>query len=177
MRWWRNLRARMKGRVRPAYWRLVEPYFDRVSVYDGPEVFLRDLAPVPAPARNLLAAHWAQSEIHNGGLAQFFFNRTGVLAPEAIVGFESIGMIEAANILREALRVFPEPYPRRWEERRQLFDLPDDPDARVVFMQFADLTSGAFEQLNERFWRLMRDESKGFLVCADRYASGASRGA
>ena len=56
------------------YWRIVAPIWDDVSIYDGPEVFLRGFAAAPRRARNLMVAHWCVSEVRNGGLGQFFSN-------------------------------------------------------------------------------------------------------
>jgi hypothetical protein len=64
------------------YWTMIEPHWKRVTIYEGGDPFLREYARTPETARNLLSAHWCQSEVCNGGLHQFFFNPTGVLAPE-----------------------------------------------------------------------------------------------
>ncbi|WP_164468170.1 DMP19 family protein [Caulobacter vibrioides] len=49
-------------------------------------MFLAGFSAVPTPSKHLLATHWLQSEVHNGGFSQFFSNSTGVLAPEAVAG-------------------------------------------------------------------------------------------
>jgi hypothetical protein len=61
------------------YWTMIEPHWKRVTIYEGATPFLRDYAHTPEAARNLLSAHWCQSEVCNGGLHQFFINPTGVL--------------------------------------------------------------------------------------------------
>jgi hypothetical protein len=71
------------GKAGEAYWALVEPYWDGVDIYEGPGRFLDDFKAVPARSAHLLAAHWCQSEVINGGFDQFFYNSTGVLAPDS----------------------------------------------------------------------------------------------
>ena len=79
-------KKRTTGASKPpdSYWRLLEPIWDSVSIYDGPKTFLRQYRRLPRAVGHLFAAHWCQSEICNGGFHQFFGNSTGVLAPEAM---------------------------------------------------------------------------------------------
>jgi hypothetical protein len=81
-----------KGKGMTSYWEVLGPVGGSVSIYDGPELFLREFAALSAKEATLLAAHWYQSEICNGGFNQFFGNSAGVLAPEAVAAFISIGM-------------------------------------------------------------------------------------
>jgi Domain of unknown function (DUF4375) len=108
-----------------AYWQVVSPYWERVDIYSGGDAFLRTFANVPEPAGHLLALHWCQSEVCNGGFHQFFTNSTGVLAPEAAQGFRAINMSAIAEILERAMAVFGTPYPRAQEMRHQF--LPSVP--------------------------------------------------
>lgn len=94
------------------YWALIEKVFDDVSIYDGPREFQRQFLPLPQKVRHLLAAHWCQSEVCNGGFDQFFLNSTGVLAPEAAEGFRAMGLERAAVLLERAMAKFGERYPR-----------------------------------------------------------------
>jgi hypothetical protein len=50
----------------------------------------------------LYAAHWCISNVDNGGLLQFFWNSTGILAPEAREGFTIAGLKDLARVLEEA---------------------------------------------------------------------------
>src|SRR5580704_9011076 len=94
------------------YWSMVEPVWDDIEIYQGPEEFVRTFAKVPRPAGLLFAAHFCESEVCNGGFDQFFSNSTGVLAPEAIEGFKAIGQNLVAVIIQEACCLFGEPFPR-----------------------------------------------------------------
>jgi hypothetical protein len=94
------------------YWAAIEPVWERVSIYDGAETFTRQFASVTEAQGLLLAAHWCQSEVCNGGLHQFFSNPTGVLAPEAVRGFGLLELGSAAEIVASAMRMLGQLYPR-----------------------------------------------------------------
>lgn len=148
------------------YWSLVEFIWDSVSIYDGPEAFLAQFNTAPLGARTLFAAHWCQSEIRNGGLHQFFGNSTGVLAPEAVAAFRSIGMPKVAAIVAEAMLWFGPNYPRNREVRDgQLGDYEnDDPE-----------DWNPFDQLDDQFFALIESENGGFVRAADEFALGHHR--
>jgi hypothetical protein len=143
------------------YWSLVDPIWEAVSIYDGPDVFLRQFQRSDGAARTLLAAHWCQSEIRNGGFHQFFSNSTGVLAPEAASAFYDIGMPLAGKTIEEAMAWFGDSYPRDRAARQaqlQLFTKqnPDNWDP--------------FRKLDDAVFDLFDEENGGFDVAADRYA-------
>ena len=143
------------------YWKLVEPVWDSISIYDGPERFLREYARAPEKSKVLFAAHWAQSEVLNGGLGQFFDIPTGVLAPEAVDAFRAIGMPECSSILAAAMRFFGETYPRETELRQDVFEefYERYGEEAIPLREQEDAMAGAIEEENGGFW-----------VAADRYA-------
>jgi hypothetical protein len=148
-----------RGAIEPqpgdAYWAKVEPIWKAISIYEGGDTFLEQFQRVQGKLGDLLAAHWCQSEVRNGGFAQFFGNSTGVLAPEAAAGFRAIGMPRCAAVIAEAMSFFGRPYPREREERE------------------AALTGEArpFAALDDQFYDLLSEEAGGFAVAADKYAS------
>ena len=142
-----------------AYWGLVEPIWKAISIYDGPAKFISQFRAVPLPAGLLYAAHWCQSEVRNGGFHQFFYNSTGVLAPEALTAFESIGLHEWATILTEAMRLFGTPYPRERVDRIQkLAAVPREREKR------------AFQDLDLKFYDWLHAEKHRFEHAADKFA-------
>jgi len=66
--------------------------------------------------RLLYAAHFCLSEVHNGGFLQLFWNSTGVLVPEAIEGYQALGMPKLAATFASAAGVLGSAYPRDREE-------------------------------------------------------------
>jgi len=139
------------------WWALAKAFWT-VSIYDGPEVFQAGLSQHPLEVQNLLAVHWCMSEVCNGGLDQFFFNSTGVLAPEAVRGFQAIGMDELSECLAQAMGLLGTTYPRDSTERDEAME------------KLYDHQNGAVElwdQLDNRFFEKVDD----CAVAADAYAA------
>lgn len=143
------------------YLQLVKPHWERVSTCAGADSFLREFSLTPEAPRNLLAAAWCQSEVCNGGFNQFFWNNTGVLAPEAAHGFEAIGMPALAALVRRAAAFFGPRYIRDRDRRIELLKLYEEANPA---------TPDPFDSINEEFYRLLREESGGWELATDRYA-------
>jgi len=144
------------------YWSVVEPIWDEIEIYLGPEEFGRTFASVSRPAGLLFAAHFCQSEVCNGGFNQFFSNSTGVLAPEAIEGFKAIGQDFVAEVIQEACSLLGEPFPReRWLRQTKL----------------GAVDSEVLDSLNQRFYGIIRSENGGFDAAADNYAARVGKSA
>lgn len=154
----------MAGAQEPGsyYWLLVEAVWLPLNLSwdDGPEGFLRQFRMVQPRVGHLYAAHWCQSEVRNGGFYQFFWNTTGLLAPEALDGFRAVGITEWSAILAEAMEFFGHPYPRERAARQKL--LPGHNGKH----------SGRypFDALNERFYAWLRAEPDPWHCAADQYA-------
>mgnify|MGYP000630877738 CR=1 FL=1 len=143
------------------YWSLVNPVWDAISIYDGEETFLKQYAAAPLASRTLFSAHWCQSEIRNGGLHQFFGNSTGVLAPEAVSAFQSIGMPQTAAVVSEAISWFGPVYPRDREVRDEQLGEYENKHPEGW---------NPFEKLDDHFFELIENENGGFVASADAYA-------
>lgn len=146
------------------YWSLVEPYWEAVSIYDGWEVYLASLALIPAASQHLFATHWVGSEVDNGGFWQLFVNSSGVVLPEAVTGFEAIGMPMAAGVAAAAMARLGEPYPRDRTRRNEILEELGD-----------DLAYGSsvINDWNQEFWVHLGEENGGFKAAADRYAEAS----
>jgi hypothetical protein len=147
-------------------WSLIEPYWERISIYDGADTFRREFDRTPGVVANLFAGHWCVTEVRNGGFHQLFWNSTGVLAPEAAAAFEQIQLPDLASTVREAIAFFPEPYPRDREVRQLTLEAyeQEHPDQWNPFVA-----------LDEEFYRLIPSDSGGWEKAADRYARSSAR--
>jgi len=136
-----------------SYWKYVEPIWDAVSIYDGEKIFLEQFSKLTEKEKTLFSSHWAQSEIMNGGLGQFFSNSTGILAPESVSGFLALGMPKSAKALKEAMLFFGNPYPRNRSIREgkleEFFDTHGE-DA-VPLEEQEDVIAEAIEEENGGF--------------------------
>jgi hypothetical protein len=168
-----------------SYWDLIEPYWHVFDIYNGPQDFETSIRSAPRPVVLLYAAYFCQSEVHNGGFLQFFWNNTGILAPEAIEGYGVIEMPTLASLLKEAALKLGLPYPRdrdeRWDamlnasghnshELKRMFKKQEN-----LYMAFAKATESLhFDYLEKQFWRAAKAENGGFDHAANRYAQNPS---
>jgi hypothetical protein len=143
------------------YWNVIEPVWNKISIYDGGEVFVSQFSALKPAVGDLYAVHWCQSEVRNGGFYQFFTNSTGVLAPEALVGFKNIGLDDCADALQEAMKYFGQPYPREQEDRYE--KLPPRAGNRAEWDPFYDI--------DERFYKALKTKKDRFERAADLYAA------
>lgn len=137
------------------YWTLVDPVWDLIDIYQSPAVFLETYDSAPSPSRLLFASHFCQSEVCNGGFNQFFYNSTGVLAPEALEGFRAIGQNEIADTLQEAMTAFGPSYVRERESRQEALE---------------SVSEEFLNRLDRRFYELIGTEAGGFEAAANRFA-------
>ena len=147
-----------------SYWRFVESIWDTVSIYDGGAPFLDQISKVTEKQKVLFCAHWAQSEICNGGLYQFFYNSTGVLAPEAVLAFQALGLPACATAIEQAMRYFGEQYPRDRDIRIDRLEEYQNEDGD-------DEDGDPFMEEDDMFWDGLGDEDDGFESAADNYAN------
>jgi hypothetical protein len=163
-----------------SYWDLVEPVFSEIDI-DSPSAFFESTTGLPRPVLHLYAAHFSLSEIRNGGLLQFFWNRTGVMAPEAADGFNAIGLPRLASVLTTATATLGSPYPRqrdeRWdallvssgrseEELKRIFE-----ESPNLYLAFANAVKPlSFDPMQKQIWELADTENGGFEDAATKYA-------
>src|ERR1700722_16068115 len=144
------------------YWNAIDPIWDDINI-DSAELFRLTFELVPRELGLLYAAHFCQSEVFNGGFTQFFWNSTGVLAPEAIEGFAAIGQLQVAAVVRRAMSMLGAPYPRdradRWaalDELAPAADRQPDSTGRIGYRRI-----DRFGPLEEEFYSLLRTEADG----------------
>jgi Domain of unknown function (DUF4375) len=138
------------------------PHYDQlIQFYDGREHWLDSIKDVPQGAIHLFCVHWLHLEVYNGGFWQYFFNSTGVTAPEARDSFSAIGMPEVASVVSQAIDRLGLPYPFDRDVRQLRVG---SPDARMDFDElettFYDLADTA------KFFRKLPK----FVPFADNYA-------
>jgi Domain of unknown function (DUF4375) len=144
------------------YWKYVEPIWDSVSIYDGSTNFIEQFSALTEKEKVLFASHWAQSEIMNGGLGQFFSNSTGVLAPEAVEAFIALDMPKCAKVIGEAMHFFGEVYPREANSRETVFE---------EFYEKFGKTAIPFEKCENTIAVDIEEENGGFWASANLFAN------
>jgi hypothetical protein len=144
-----------------AYWRIVHQVWNKISIYDGEEVFASQFNRANTKQRYLFAAYWCQSEVRNGGFHQFFWNSAGILAPESIVAFRAIKMPNAAHLIEKAMMFFGPIYPRDRNKRIEMLN---------TYTKQNPKDQEPFDEFDDEFLRLLDEESGGFNLATDRYA-------
>ena len=132
----------------------LEDRWQRIG-YDG-------LLPVE---RDFILTWWLEAEASNGSLHQYFANSTGDSAIDALAALERIGAPRAAEVLREAMKLFGDgPYPIDRAKRNTVLD--------AITEQNED-DNDTFDRLTDRLF----DESEDVRSLAldrvgDAYISG-----
>ncbi len=148
---------------------------------DDPASYFASITKVARPQLLMFAAHFCLSEVNNGGLLQFFWNSTGVLAPEAIEGFEAIGMPELASKVSAAASLLGAPFPRdrdeRWDALLAASGRTEDQLESIfkrnsnLYLCFEETTRDLnFESLSNQALELSRSENGDFGNAATKYA-------
>ncbi|KQZ03219.1 hypothetical protein ASD21_20670 [Caulobacter sp. Root1455] len=150
------------------YVALIEPYQDKLNIYGGAEAFESDLAVMPEKVRVLLLADLTMGEVCNGGFWQYFSNSSGIVAPEAVAAFDTLGLPNMANMVRATMGFFGADYPREREQRQAALKAHDEAHRTKENAGLEYLSP--FEAADEAFYMLMAAEGGGFDVAADRYA-------
>lgn len=150
------------------YWQIIEPIWNDEEIYsDDPQTFLRRFSELTEPQKILFPVHWFYSEVGTDGFHGFFNVYTGMFAPEAISGFQTIGLKDIAEVIKEAMSFFGNPYPRDVEKREKLLDL---------FEEENDDSWNPFIKLEEKYYELLKldgvslSENDRFGVAVGNYA-------
>jgi hypothetical protein len=164
-----------------SYWDVLEPYFEAINIYKDPETLASSIANIPRPIVLLYAAHMCQSEVHNGGFLQLFWNSTGIIAPFGIEAYKTIGMPTLASLVEQAAQPLGSPYPLdrddRWDALLAASDLSEAELEMIFksesnfFIAFRKATKNLpFDNLDPQFWNAAKIENGGFQSAATRYA-------
>jgi len=100
-------------------WAAADPLRCWVDIYSGPEYLDEQYKTLSEAQRGLHAVSWFKSECDNGGIDQFFYNSTGVVAPEVLKGLKMFGAKEHSEVLETIMKAFPGGSPERDRKKRQ----------------------------------------------------------
>lgn len=146
------------------YPRVYEPYAEQFNFYEGRVNWEDSIKDIPQPAIYLFSVHWLHLEVFNGGFWQYFYNSTSISYPEAMEGFDAIGMPEVTKIIETAAELVGNPFPFENEMRKEIVGPPNQR------MDFSDLDSEFYALADTN--KFFRREPK-FVPCAEEYARNA----
>lgn len=107
------------------------------------------------------------------GFHQYFTNSTGHHAPEAIIGFCELGLNDVADIVRQAVAVFGEDFPRKRAEREEFLASFDGDDVSE-WNPFHKVDDAFSEAIKIPGAPELYDDDR-FTMAAKKYASEACR--
>ena len=138
--------------------RIIEPLWWGVSIYDGEEQYVSDLKKFTLAQKYIFAIEWYIAEVNNGGHDQFYFNSTGIVWEDAMKGFEVIGLKENYEIIKEsAQRLGGFPSKDREKRQQQLEEYEanfDDLDERLYNSEC---------EIEKALLRYIKDNSDSFF--------------
>jgi hypothetical protein len=70
--------------------------------------------------RDILLLHFFLAESFNGSTHQYFYNSSGTMAPQLADLLDRIGLPDHAAGIRHGMSMFPGPYPRDTDARREV---------------------------------------------------------
>jgi hypothetical protein len=164
------------------YYDVLKPLFKSVVTHKTADEYIRSISNHPRGLITLFAAYCCDAEIRNGGLLQLFYNPTGMCVPEAVEGYQSLGMSKCASIVQLAAQLLGDPYPREREDRQEALLRSTGKSVDEVteiarntahpFLGFREVTKELdLDALTHEYYKFADAESGGFEQAAERYVA------
>ncbi|WP_311532469.1 DMP19 family protein [uncultured Veillonella sp.] len=119
-------------------WTINEPAYWTINIYGSYDDYLESAKGFTVEQRYLNAICWYFAEVNNGGHHQFFYNSTGIVWEDALVGLRLFKMDILADNLQSVIDYFGGSVPfdraerwtilQDWENEAKLFDFLDVKD-------------------------------------------------
>jgi hypothetical protein len=138
---------------------VIHPVWWLSTIYDGPGMYEQTLRQFSRPQRLVRALLIYFYEVDNGGHEQFYSNSAGIVWPDAMEGFNAIGVPRGAQILTIAAeRLGGSPSLDRGERQEQLERYrPEFDDLDEAFAELQRKTD-----LNEKIMEYIRSRPSDF---------------
>ena len=167
--------AGLDGDREDLHWAVLQPMWHELHTPYEPDPRLHQATP---GQRALYALYWLESETSNGGLHQYFWNPTGMLADEAVQGAHRLGLSGYADLLAEAITtVFDSPtVPQDQRLRQRALDGLSDQRRRRLDALDQHLSVLLVEQpLHAALDQYVRDHPSEFFL--DEHEEDPAQGA
>jgi len=86
---------------------------------DKPENVIARLKQLPTSHGRIVVVSIFENDMLNGSVEQFFFNSSGALGPEVVEALTGMGLKAHAAAVQKGIDMFPKPYPRDLDARRE----------------------------------------------------------
>ena len=129
--------------------------------YKGNDFVVSFLLDMAEDEKVPFAVFWLLAEVNNGGFYQYLHNETGAIAVESLQLLKAIGAHSAADMLDEALRLFPNSEPAKQTDVR-----------RSQLESFTLEQHEVLQSLNDRFYQRTEDTCAIAKAYLDSDATG-----
>ena len=126
--------------------KVIEPVFWSVSIYDGEKQYEKDLEAFSLPQRYVFAIEWYMSEVNNGGHDQFYWNSTGIVWEDAMNGFQAIKAQINYEIIKESANMMGGNPSKNWDKRQNQLE-KFEPDFSTLDDRFYESEAQMIELL------------------------------
>ena len=126
--------------------KVVEPVFWSVSIYDGEKQYEKDLEAFSLPQRYVFAIEWYMAEVNNGGHDQFYWNSTGIVWEDAMNGFQAIKAQINYEIIKESANMMGGNPSKNWDKRQNQLE-KFEPDFSTLDDRFYESEAQMIELL------------------------------
>lgn len=147
-------------------WKLIQPLWYTVSIYDGLDVYNQDLKNFSDAQRKILALFWYDSEVCNGGHDQFFSNSTGIVWKDAIECMQMIGAHKYAENFQKAVDMFGGSIPFDRDERNDALEKLYENEEFDGFNQIDEFYYGE-EDINQLMNDYVKLHASDFVINGD----------
>ncbi|MDP9836169.1 hypothetical protein J2T09_000911 [Neorhizobium huautlense] len=145
------IRANMPEETR--FRRLSGGIFACVDPYDDVDAVLSRLVALPKPYSQIMVVKYFQDEMLNGSVHQAFFNSSGNFMPQVEAALTGWGLTKHAEAVRKGIAMFPTPYPRDIEERRNFMATKGEDFDAALYELTGPVDDGAMSEAMIRIAR------------------------
>lgn len=146
-----QIRANMPEETR--FNRMAGAIFACVDPYGDVDGVLSRLAALPKPYSQIMVVKYFQDEMLNGSVHQAFFNSSGNVMPEVEAALTDWGLTQQAEAVRRGISMFPTPYPRDLEERRNFMATKGEDFDTALYELTGPVDDGAMHEAMIRIAR------------------------
>ncbi len=127
---------------------IIDPVWWTATIYDGEKKYNESLKSFSKEQRNVYALLWYLAEVVNGGHDQFYFNSTGIVWKDALLGSEALGLDEVAEIIAESVsKIGGEPSLDRTIRQEQLDKY--EPDFSELDSKLCNLDNKIYQRVRQ----------------------------
>ncbi|MFB9952484.1 DUF4375 domain-containing protein [Rhizobium puerariae] len=111
--------------------------------YGEPEEVAARLSGLPEPYARIIVVMIFEAEMLNGSVHQLFFNSSGGLAPDVVTALRAWGLETHADAVQKGIDMFPSPYPRELNRRRDFMARQGDAFDEALYELTGPVDDGA----------------------------------